>query len=508
MVDNVKFGTETIVKKSPQTVRYTINSGVKWSDGTPVTAADLLLDWASSISKNNVPWGVNFTSVFAGSGLDLATKASVSDDGQSLTLVYSRPNADWQSALPPTPLAAHAVFAVAVHGGTPAAANRAVVKAIADNDTSVLKKIAKAWSTGFDFDATPSNKLLDLSDGPYVISSVNKGTSISLLPNRSYSWGVLPKIDKFTFRVIHNPSAQVRALQNGQVNLVYGQGEANTAVALKKLNGVTTSVTSSSSYDHVDLTENSGGPFDAAAYGGDASKALAVRQAFMKALPRQGILDKLIKPLQPDAKLDNSLTILPGEPGYAASVADNGSSAYATVDIAAAKSDLAKAGLTFINVRFLYSKSDTRDAQEFALIRASEARAGIRVIDDGNDDWSNVLGGKDYDATLFAWQGSTLAATAGRSQWQTGGASNFNGFTSARVDSDYNKLQSAQSQSVQLKLLADVDKAGWADASTATLFQLPDINAWSSKLQNLSDSPLSPAIFWNFPNWTVSSGAK
>ena len=58
-------------------------------------------------------------------------------------------------------------------------------------------------------------------------------------------------------------------------------------------------------------------------------------------------------------------------------------------------------------------------------------------------------------------------------------------------------------QASQLKLLADVDKQAWADASSATLFQFPDINAWSSKIQGVSDNPLSPAIFWNFANWTI-----
>jgi peptide/nickel transport system substrate-binding protein len=507
-VNNPKFGTETLVKKSPQTIKYTINPGVKWSDGTPVTAADLLLDWASSITKYNDPKGVNFTSANAGTGLDLATKATVSSDGQSMTLVYSQPYVDWQNALPTTPLAAHAVYEAAYPGTKPAVASKAVTKAIEGNDTAVLAKLAKTWSTAFDFTSTPSNKLLYLSDGPYIISNVAKNASISLVPNKSYNWGPEPKISKFTFRVIQDPTAQVQALQNGEVSVIYGQGDADTASALKQLSGVTTSVTASSSYEHVDLTENNGGPFDPATYGGDASKALLVRQAFMKALPRQEIIDKLIKPIQPDAKLDDSLTILPGAAGYNESVDDNGSSAYRTVDIAAAKADLAKAGVSSISVKFLYGKSNTRRAEEFALIQASEKQAGINVIDDGDDNWGDLLGNKSYDAVLFAWQFTSLAVTGAQSQWQTGGGNNLNGFSNKSVDADYQSLQSEYSQPAQLKLLANVDKEGWSDASSATLFQFPDISAWSSKIQNVSDSPLSPQIFWNFFDWTIKKGAK
>ncbi|MEO5590589.1 MAG: ABC transporter substrate-binding protein, partial [Gemmatimonadaceae bacterium] len=512
LVNNPKFGTMTLVKTSPLTVKYTINSGVKWSDGTPVTGADLLLDWAASISKYNDPKGINFASASAGGGLDLATKATVSSDGQSMTLVYSKPFVDWQVALPGggvgAPLAAHAVYNLAYPGTKPAAANKAIIKAINNNDTATLKKVAKAWSTGFDMTSTPSDKSLILSDGPYVISSIVKNSSISLVPNKAYNWGPLPKISKFTFRVIQDPTAQVQALQNGEVSVIYGQADADTAAALKALSGVTTAVTPGATYEHVDLTVNNGGPFDPAAYGGDASKALLARQAFMKALPRQEIVDKLIKPIQPDAKLDNSTQLLPGAAGYDASVATNGSDAYAKVDIDAAKADLAKAGITTLNVKFLYGKSNTRRAQEFALIQASEKQAGINVIDNGNDDWPTLLGNKSYDAALFAWQYTSLAVTSSQAEFQTGGGSNFNGVSVKSIDQDYQKLQSEFSQPAQLKLLASADKAAWADASSATLFQFPDINAWASNIQNVSYSPIAPNIFWNFFNWTIKKGSK
>jgi peptide/nickel transport system substrate-binding protein len=504
LVNNTKFGTETLVKKSPLTVKYTINSGVKWSDGTPVTAADLLLDWAANISKYNDPKGVNFTSAAAGGGLDLASAVpKISSDGQTMTLVYSKPFVDWETALPSAPLAAHAVYEEAFPGTKPDAANKDVIKAIQDGNTATLKKLAKSWGTAFDFTATPSDKLLYLSDGPYIISSVVKNASISLIPNKGYNWGPQPKIAKFTFRVIQDPTAQVQALQNGEVSLIYGQGDADTAAALKQLQGVTTTTTPSSTYEHVDLTVNNGGPFDPATYGGDASKALLVREAFLKALPRQEIVDKLIKPIQPDAKLDQSQTLLPGAAGYDTSVAANGSSDYTTVDIAAAKADLAKAGVSTISVKFLYGKSNTRRAQEFALIQSSEAQAGITVVDDGNDDWPSLLGNKSYDAILFAWQFTSLAVTGNQATLQTGGGNNFNGYSNKTVDADYKQLQSEYSQPAQLKLLADVDKQVWSDAYGATLFQFPDINAWSSNIQNVSDNPLSPAIFWNFFDWSI-----
>ena len=47
VVRNEKFGKMEKVSDNPLTVKYTINEGVKWSDGTPSTAADLVLQWAA-----------------------------------------------------------------------------------------------------------------------------------------------------------------------------------------------------------------------------------------------------------------------------------------------------------------------------------------------------------------------------------------------------------------------------------------------------------------------------
>jgi peptide/nickel transport system substrate-binding protein len=223
LINDTKFGTETLVKKDPLTVKYTIAPGVKWSDGTPVTAADLLLDWASSITKYNDPKGVNFTSVEAGSGLDLVTQTpTISSDGQSMTMVYSKPYVDWQLALPGG-LPAHVVYDHAFPNVKKAAtANKDFITAVKNNDTAALTKIAKVWSTAFDMTSTPTDKSLILSDGPYIISNITKNASISLVPNKGYTWGPLPHIAKFTFRVIQDPTAQVQALQNGEVSVIEG----------------------------------------------------------------------------------------------------------------------------------------------------------------------------------------------------------------------------------------------------------------------------------------------
>jgi len=507
LVKNTKFGTYTVVSKSPLTIKYTIGDGVKWSDGAPVDAADLLLGWAANISKYNDAKGkVNFTSAAAGGGLDLVTAVpKVSDNDKSITLVYSKDFVDWETAFA-VGMPAHVVYEEAFPKVTDATkAKAAVIKAIQSDDTATLVKLAKVWGSSFNMTSTPTDKKLLVSNGPYTISKLVKDQYVTLTANKDYNWGPLPKLSKITVRFIQDPTAQVQALQNGEVSVISGQATADTVAALKGLSGVTTTTTATSTYEHIDLTFNNGGPFDPATYGGDATKALEVRQAFLKTIPRQDIVDKLIKPISDTAKLDDSQTILPGAAGYDESVKSNGSADYAKVDIEGAKALLAKAGVTNPSVKFMYGKSNTRRASEFALVQASAAQAGFNVIDAGDDTWGQKLGDGTYDAVLFAWQFTSLAVTGTQTQIQTGGGNNFNGYSNKDADDAFNTLTGEYDASKQQALLAQIDKDLWTDAYGVTIFQFPEVTAFSDKVKNVSDNPLSPSVFWNFFDWTSST---
>lgn len=507
LVKNTKFGTYTVVSKSPLTIKYTITDGVKWSDGTPVDASDMLLAWAANITKYNDAKGkVNFTSAAAGGGLDLVTAVpKISDSKKSLTLVYSKDFVDWETAFA-VGMPAHIVYEEAFPKVTDATkAKDALVKAIQGDDAVALVKLAKVWGSSFNMTSTPTDKKLLVSNGPYVISKLVKDQYITLTANKDYNWGPLPKLSKITVRFIQDPTAQVQALQNGEVSIISGQATADTVAALKGLSGVTTTTTSTSTYEHVDLTFNNGGPFDPATYGGDATKALEVREAFLKTIPRQDIIDKLIKPISDTAKLDDSQTILPGAAGYDESVKANGSADYAKVDIEGAKALLAKAGVTSPSVKFMYGKSNTRRASEFALIQASAKQAGFNVIDAGDDTWGQKLGDGTYDAVLFAWQFTSLAVTGTQTQIQTGGGNNFNGYANKSVDTAFTTLTGEYDASKQQALLAQIDKSLWTDAYGVTIFQFPEVTAFSDKVKNVSDNPLSPSVFWNFFDWTSST---
>jgi len=523
---NTDFGTYEKTSDDPLTVKYTINKDATWSDGVPVTAADLLLTWAATSGAENTIEGTtdeegndttdyNAGVFFSGvePGAALVTKVpEISDDNKSITYVYDKPFGDWELQFTGPTVPAHVVAQHALSITDATEATDALTKAIQDNDAEKLKPIAKFWNTGFNFTKLPDDKSLLVSDGPYVISEFVENQYLTLARNDKYKGSHNTGPDTVTFRYIDDPMGQVQALQNGEVDLIGPQASADVLTALNALKGVTVENSIEGSYEHIDLQFANGGPFDPATYGGDAAKALAVRQAFLTALPRQAIIDNLIKPLNPKAEVRNSFIDLPGSPNYDNMVKNNGSDAYPNAaDPAKAKQILADAGVTGpISVRMCFNGDNPRRANEFALITDSVAQAGFTMVDASAPatEWVDKLARPaDYDAGLFAWQSESTAVTESDANYRTGGANNKTGYSNAKVDSLFDQLSVSVDPKEQASLQLDIEKQLWADAFGTTIFQFPGIHAWSDKLQGAQPISISPTVSYGFWNWKVAATA-
>jgi peptide/nickel transport system substrate-binding protein len=525
LIKNDPFGKYEVLSTDPLTVKYTVNSGVKWSDGADVDAADMLLAWAanSCVFNNVAPEvdpetgeitnqaaidaGVFFDSASCGGDLGLVTKTpEISEGGRAITLVYDKPIVDWELNFG-IGVSAHVTTQQAFKSEEldAKAAKDKLIKAIQDKDNATLAAISKAWSTVYDFEDLPADASLLVSNGAYVITGLVKDQYVTLTANKNYSWGPSPKIETITVKTIPDPLAAVQALENGEVDIISPQATADILTALTAIanKGIVTDATSDATYEHIDLTVNNGGPFDPATYGGDAEKAKKVRQAFLKTIPREDIVTKLIQPINPDAKVNNSQTILPGAPGYDEMAAANGSDAYASVDIDGAKALLAEAGVTTpVAVKFLFGCANTRRNNEYALIQASAAQAGFDVQNKCSATWGADLGSGVYDAVVFGWQSTSTAVTSSKATFASDGGNNLNGYANEAVYAAYDKHSTEYDKAKQLELLIEVEKNLWADAYGVTVFQFPGVTAYNSnKVSGVVPAPLAPMFFWNFWDW-------
>ncbi len=517
------FGTFEKTSDSPLTVKYTMNKDMTWSDGTRVDASDLLLNWAAQSGNLNtidpdkvkrddatgLPKNTKGKVFFDSSSIGLSLvkdTPEIGEDGESLTLVYTKPFADWQYDMPDL-MPAHVVGEKALGISDPQEAKDAVTKAIQDNDTAALEKISSFWSSGFDYTKMPDDPELAVSNGAYVLKDFKENEYLTLEKNSKYKGDHGASFDTVTVRWNEDPMAQVQALQNGELDMFSPQVTTDVVKAAEKVKDVDIKKGVEGTFEHVDLVQNNKGPFDPASYGGNAQKANLVRQAFLHGVPRQEIVDKLIKPVDAEAEVRNSFLKTAGTPGYDEIVAQNGTSEYSEVDPAKSLDLLKQAGVKpGVKVRMMYAKDNVRRVNEFQLMKPALAKAGFDLVDAGSNEWSAKLGDGTYDAVFFGWQSTTPAVSADRETYATGTINNLVGYSNKQVDALFDKLVITTDLQEQLQIQTDIEKLLVKDAIGLTIFQFPSANiANKTRITGTNPGILAPTMFYGFWGWKAPS---
>lgn len=515
------LGSVEQVSEDPLKVKYTFNDDAKWSDGTPVDAADLALTWAgqsanfNTVEQNNADDGsvkkndaktVYFDAATAGSAL-IKDFPEVSDDGKEVTFSYSKPFADWETELGTgadgVGVPAHIVAKKALGIDDPAEGKQAILDALKDKDTEKLSKISNTWNTGFDFTSMPKDKDLLVHTGPYKMTDFKEGQYVTLELDDQYSGPVKPKVDTVTVRYNGDPMAMIQAIENGEVDMTQPQATADVLSAAEDLDGVTVDAADGATYEHVDFTFDNKGPFDPEANGGDEEKAKKVRQAFLKTVPREDIVEKIIKPLNEEAVTRDSYSQVPGSPMYDAVTKENGVAEATDVDVEAAKKLLKEAGADAPKVRIMYDNTNSRRQQEFQLIKESAEKAGFKIEDVGDVNWGTRLGDGTYDVSLFGWQSEGTGVTENDANFRTGAQNNYGGYSSKKTDKILDKLLVSK-EDEQEKLLTDLESQLSEDAFGAPIFQFPELTIYRDKVKNVSSTSVSPTMFWNYWEWETN----
>jgi peptide/nickel transport system substrate-binding protein len=527
---NLKVNEDAIkVEKTsddPLTIEYTISDKAKWSDGQPVTGADLLLQWAGASTNLNdelddsqydEETGVakpNEGQVYfdGGDGIsqDIKKTPTISDDGKKFTVVWDKFVPSWKYGFDKIGVPAHVVGEIALGAEDPAEAANQVVEAINSKDKESLAKIANTWSKAFDVTSTPDDERLLVSAGPYQISEIVEGQYVSLKKNTSYEAGPIPKIDNVVFRIVPDADAAKQALQNKEVDIINPDSPtADLIKSVSEIDGVETKPYQSGVFEHIDLQiseKASASPFSAAHYEGDAETALKVRQAFLKALPRQDIVDKIVKPANSDAVILNSFTTLNDNASYSKIVEGNDSSQYASQDIDGAKALLKEAGVdTPVKISIAYVKEKPVRVQEFQLISEAVKKAGFEVTDGGvtNQEAGDAYSSGKYDALLFGWQLTNPDFSNSKANYVKSGQNNFTNFYDSEEDKLWDQLTQTDDLDKQVEIVTKAEKILWDKAFGAPLYQYAGLVAYNSRVKNVDVISISPQELFNFWEWEV-----
>lgn len=489
IIPNKDFGTYEKTSDDPLTVKYTISDDAKWSDGTPVTAGDFILHWAANNDTIKAEGAETplFDSISFEQGKYIPEAPEGEADGKEFTVTYAEPYADWEILIS-TALPAHVV---AKEAGM---SFEELVTAAKEKDVEALTPAAKFWNDGWDFSPgeLPDASLVP-SMGPYKFKDGGwqAGQSITLEANPEY-WGTPAATKELVLRFA-DPKTHVQALQNGDLDVIEPQATVDT---LQQLEGLGDSVNVQTgdqlTWEHVDYNRGEGSVF---------ADSPELREAFALCLPRQQIVDNLIKPIYADAQVMNLREVFPFQDKYQEVVDAAYPKEMDQPNIEKAKELVEKSGVSKPTVRLGYQAGNQRRTETVALIKSSCDQAGFDVQDANSPVFfKEVMPAGDYDAALYAWAGSGQKAS-GANIYQSDGAQNQQSYNNPEVDAAWDKLATSLDENEQLEQVKTIEKLLWEDFQAIPLYAHPGVVGHKADVANVRDTAAQSGALWNVEQW-------
>jgi peptide/nickel transport system substrate-binding protein len=244
-----RLATSWSVSKNQLVWTYQIRHGVKWSDGVPLTAADVAYTFQRDIQPNSVEFSDNSAYV--------ANITSVKQTGPyTVVMTVSKPTPNMDKLIVPV-LPKHIWEHV----------SEKQVSSFANNNP--------------------------VGSGPFIVTKFNINQSVVLKANPNY-WGGKPGISKLVFQNFTNPSAEAIALKNGSIDFAEGLTPA-LFNSLRGVRGVTLDNAPSGNWD--ELAFNNGAATignKPIGNGNPALKDINVRHAISYALDRPQLVSKVL----------------------------------------------------------------------------------------------------------------------------------------------------------------------------------------------------------------------
>lgn len=165
---------------------YRLREGLKWGDGTPITAEDLLFAWQAG-REDATGFG---PAEFYRSAYELRVI-----DPRTIEMRLDRVTFDFASMGDFQPLPAHL-------------------------ERAVWQADPRAYRTRTLYDTVPTNP--GLWSGPYRVSGVQPGAGITLARNPAWS-GPAPQFREIRIRTVENTTALEAQLLSGQIDMIAGE---------------------------------------------------------------------------------------------------------------------------------------------------------------------------------------------------------------------------------------------------------------------------------------------
>jgi peptide/nickel transport system substrate-binding protein len=544
---------------TPQTVVYTINPRAVWSDGKPVTAEDFVYTWLEERGTRG-PIGAVTKPATAGGAAKLGTSLpSATPRAPGATTAPASttlPGATTAPATTTLPGATTAPASTTLPGATgttgPALGYRQIASvtpsAKGRTVTVVFKRPYADWQSLFDY-LLPAHVLektgwnptcstldpsIDLSAGPYVLQKVVPGKEVVLVRNAKW-WEQQPPLQRIVVRIASGPAQLARWLAHGTVEVALPSGyDQRFLQSVTSQPGLISQVQPSTTLLELELSTTS-----------PETASSDVRLAIAHAIDRQNLINQVVgwtdSALVPAASLLFTQTQqgypghkppplqVSGQPGYTATTVPKTSptatpfppganlAATSRLLVASGMLRLGKGPWTLLTGKPLTLRMavDVGDPWASAaapivvreldaaglpvnVLDASSAQAAGLALARGAADMALLpMHSSPYPSQAIAWYTPLLGAPG------TGGSQDWTNFDDPTLDALVEKASEELNPVDAYPLYAKVDAALWQQMVALPLFTQPVVFVWSGRTAGVSPNPDGPSLLWAVQNWAI-----
>jgi peptide/nickel transport system substrate-binding protein len=457
-------GPPKLVKRSPLTVTFQYSPKANWSDGTPVTCADLRATWQVYINpQNNVVSRTGYEDI-----------RSVTCRGKSGTVVFKKVYADWQSLI-----------------------NSSVYQA---KEIARNPDMNKAWENS-----------IPVSSGPWRFQSWQKGVQITVVKNPRFTVAPAMKLDRVVFRYIADTNARFQALKAGEGQVMEPQGQLQIADFLKDSN-FKVEAKAGYSYEHLDMQF---GP-----KGAPALRAQYVRQALMQGVNRPQIASALWQTIAPGLPVLNSLIFKTFEKGYVKHFAKYPFNQTRVISLLKSKGctggpDRPSAGNSSIfscpgvgklSFRFSTTSGNQLRALTFEIIQRQLKSVGIELVprfEPAGLLFGTTLPSSDWDIIMFTWVQSPASKITSKDLYACGGEQNYMNYCNRRATALFNQTAVNLDDAARTKLLNQAEAIMVNDIPSIPMFVRPVFAISNKKMKGMTAPTTLEGSPWNANTWTI-----
>jgi peptide/nickel transport system substrate-binding protein len=459
-------GKPKLLKRSPLTVSVEFRKDARWSDGRPLTGADLRATWQVNIDpKNNIITRTGWEDI-----------RSISASGNKATVVFRRPYSSWESLVSGGVWPAHIVR------------GRNMNDAFADS--------------------------IPVSSGPWKFSSWQKGVQITVVRNPRYTAGPRMALDKLVFRYIVDTNARFQALKGGEGQVMEPQPQLQIAEFLKD-SKFKVDQKIGYTFEHLDIQL---GP-----KGHAALKLPYVRQALITGMNRTQIAQALYQQIAPGLPKLDSLIFKPFEPAYAKQFGGYAFNQSRVIQILKGKGctggpDRPSAsnanvfscpGVGKLSFRFSTTTGNQLRALTFEIVQRQLKSVGIELVPRFQPAgllFGTTLPSSDWDLIMFGYVQSPESKDSSKDLYACGAGQNYGNYCNRRATALLNKVAVTLDAAERDRILDQVERQFLVkELPSIPLYARPTYVIRANGVQGPVVNPTQEGSPWNVSTWRTAA---